>query len=212
MLLTMIEPYLLPGEHGVLVGITGSGKSVLSQAIIRRSNAPRVVIVDPKRMYTLPWRRDEQKVITSANGISKRDGIYIFRPNREDLLNPTIYDRVYERCLDLGGTFVYTDDVAGVEVRGEYPDTLQQALMIGRGLKVSCLNSVQRVHNVPLAVISESRKQYVFSIQMDRDKQRLREIIPNLDYYARSIKPKEYQFIYHRTGDMTSEIASVKLV
>lgn len=173
---TLAQLRLGRGERGAIVGQTGTGKSVLSKELIPPYG--RVCIIDPKRMFDypgIPVYEDPKRVWRD------KPDRFMFRPKATALTDLSQYDRIYEYCYTRGDYLVYTDDVVGIMDRSRYPHYLQVCYQMGRQKGVAMLSAFQRPCWLPLFLMSESCKFYIFRLTMQTDVSRVNEFLPGYD-------------------------------
>ena len=82
---------LQPGEHGIIIGKTGCGKSVLAKHLLQISTYKNLIIIDPKREF-----ESSGLVVTDKANI--RLSSFHFRPYETDLTNLSVYDTVLKNA------------------------------------------------------------------------------------------------------------------
>jgi energy-coupling factor transporter ATP-binding protein EcfA2 len=180
-------------ERGAIVGRTGCGKSRLAFNLIPLSG--NVAIIDPKRMFSYPG-------ITIYNSykeiLKRKPSRFIYRPNPDELDNIYCYDEVYRHVYEKGNFFVYTDEILGVLDKNRYPRYLKICYQLGREKGVACLSTFQRPASVPLFLLSESNKFYVFRLTLANDIKRVSQFLPG---YSGKLSDK-HTFMYYDDNDM----------
>lgn len=160
-------------ERAVLVGKTGSGKSTLARALL--VNCTNVIVLDTKREFTLPQARvidTYRKLPTGANPQP-----IIYRPcEAEDTL--ANYAALFRWLWKRGKTTIYIDEVSDVLVQGKQVLSEHKRLIKqGRSLKVRMITCTQRPRWVPLDILSESERYYMFRLLLDEDRKRMAEVM-----------------------------------
>jgi ABC-type dipeptide/oligopeptide/nickel transport system ATPase component len=168
-----------PTERGVIVGMTGSGKTVLAKQLLQCARS-HVVVYDAKGLIHWPGyaRYTSLRELTTLNkrDVENRPRI-IYAPNHFELDNPEVIDAFFSWIYNRKNTTLYVDEVYSV-VRGEsIPHYYNAVLTRGRELGISTISSTQRPKKIPQVVLSESENYYVFRLQLPQDRQRVREIV-----------------------------------
>lgn len=169
------ELTLKAGEHGAIVGRTGSGKTVLARAILPA--AGRLAIIDPKRAFKYP-----APVFDSIKQIKRqKPDRFIFRPRPDDLTNIALLDEVYRYVYENPPFTLYTDDVSGIVTIHKVPQYLRTCYMLGREKGISCLASFQRPSALPPFLMSEATNFYIFRLVVPADVKKVAEMVPGYD-------------------------------
>ena len=182
------------GEHGAIIGQTGTGKSVLARVII--GDVTRLLVIDPKGEFTLPNVEifDDPKQI-----IRKRIGRIIYRPKPSLLSDLDAYNRLYKWAYERGNILVYTDDVVGVIPKQSPPPYLKICYQMGRSRNVRCLSCYQRPFLVPLVLKSEVTKAYVFRLLVPQDVREVQSFVPG---YSPDKLETRYSFAFYDCNKM----------
>lgn len=175
--MTRLDPARLTiayGEHAIFLGQTGTGKTTLAKAIMWK--APNVVIADPKRTFRLPHVESWPVTYTEDIGdVSKYDSPYpiVYRPSFEYQRDDRFFDRFFRYCFERGNCIVYVDEVTRVTTRYKIGEEYERCLKLGRERRVGVWSASQRPVHVPLEVMTESTKWFVFNLMNPDDRDRV---------------------------------------
>lgn len=176
------------GHRGAIVGQTGTGKSVLARNILPKTG--NLIIVDPKGMFDYP----DMPVYTSISAIKfQKPKRFIFRYKPNDFGNIQKLNEVYKYAYDRGNTFVYTDDVIGIMDKTRYPKYLAICYQMGRQKNVTMLSTFQRPAWLPLFLMTECDKFYLFRVTMKEDINRINQIVGG---YSPDLLPNKHCFLH----------------
>jgi energy-coupling factor transporter ATP-binding protein EcfA2 len=163
------------GEHVLLAGMTGSGKTTLAQRML--SSCEHVIVIDTK--HELKWPGfGVTSDIDSAFTIDKKYGGYtIFRPR-------TVYqiEKVYARAYAEWGWTVYCDEVYQIGVsslgkRTNYPPAYSRCLTAGRTRGVTVWTGTQRPKYFPIFAVTESVHFFIFELGSADDRKDLYRMV-----------------------------------
>lgn len=186
------------GERGFIAGNSGSGKSTLSRylALVMASRQP-LVIIDPKNEIDIFKGRE---TVINKPGDIKNASVIRYVPSLDsDVV--TDVDVIMRACYNAGNIAIWIDELYAVcegATTGQSLNGLRAVLTRGRSKKVTFLGLAQRPAFLPMFCISETNKQYVFSLPLKNDRDRMAEIIGN-DSLLR-VLPK-YEFWYSETDE-----------
>lgn len=176
-------------DRAAFVGTTGSGKSTLAKALMW--GQPHVVVIDPKRTFTIPedflpghpsvtWDGETEQ----AGDITVSDpeaflegwngpGPLIYRPSVAEIADPDALDWFYFWILDRGNTLLYVDEVALAARATRAPRGLMACIQLGRERGVGTWCATQRPVSVPIIVISEAEHHFTFRLRHPDDRRRM---------------------------------------
>ena len=177
------------GEHVFITGRTGSGKTYLAKTLaIEASNTFNIIVHDTKgsaafddfRIYT---GLDE---LMSARDITK-PGIFVYRPRFQEL-NMEYYDPFYEWIYYRKNCIVLIDEAMQVCERvDKYPKFLKGIMTRGREYNIAAWVCTQRPKTLPLFLLSEATKFFVFELNLADDRRRLVEITGRKELMEREL-------------------------
>ncbi len=182
------------GEHAVFLGQTGTGKTTLAKAVMWKANNVR--IIDPKRTFRLPHLDTWPVTYTESIGEFERyDSPFpiVFRPTFELQRDDRFQDRFFGTCFERGNCIVYIDEVTRVTTRYKIGEEYERCLKLGRERGVGCWSASQRPVHLPLEVLTESTKWFVFNLMNPDDRDRVAGFIGN---QTKERQPQGHGFWY----------------
>lgn len=203
--------FLKPGQRGLLLGKTGSGKT--QNALFHLTNAPvfPVIIGDTKIEDAFFSLRDE------ANGISmeicnsydefervskyaKKDmpDYILVRPEAAEIIDGDSLDKYLQMMYrKFGPCFVYLDEVFNWHSGNKPLPGLMELLARGRSKKKTILMGNQRPSWIGRSCFTESDHFYIHRLLDERDKKTLDSVIPN---FSQMPNPPKYHFYHFDTS------------
>lgn len=170
------------GEHVFICGRTGSGKSVLEETYI--SGFRNAFILDTKGLFNwsmipdIPVYTNLEDLISDFNG---KNGKAIFRPNIFSM-DSEVYDNFFKWIYMRKNTAVGIDEVMSLYTNSTEPLFWHKALMTrGRELGINVFNCTQRPKTIPITLISECTHFFVFDLQIEADRKRMKEVVGNTE-------------------------------
>ncbi len=163
-------------EHSVLFGMTESGKTTLAEFLINayahRENVPFVVVLDTKGK--IKWKG--YHVITSFSQLieTKYEKV-IYYPNVHEQFDLEVLDNFFKWIFLRENTILYVDETSSVAESQKIPFHYKGCLARGRELNITVFSSTQRPKGIPAIIISESANKYVFRLQLEGDRKRVKE-------------------------------------
>jgi DNA helicase HerA-like ATPase len=186
-------------ERVFIVGTTGSGKTTLAKALLYGS--PNVIILDPKRTFTLPdtWKHE---TYTALREIENHRGpqTAIYRPTIDEL--ETGVEGFFEWVFERGNTLLYIDEVMRVTRATRIGRGYATCLQLGRERGVGVWSATQRPANIPLVVMTESEHYFVFRLRNIEDRRRIYDYTGHPEFLK--MPRDQYGFWYY--NDVTGRI------
>lgn len=203
-----IAPPYGSGEHGAVIGQTGTGKSVLSQYGLIPDKG-KLCIVDPKREFDYPG----VPIRTSPAEVRFwKDERFIYRPRKDLVYDYEAYNKVLQYCYDAKpdvylddkgkkrnrSFFIYVDDMVGILDKSAWPHFLKLCYHQGRSRGITMLSCFQRLSWVPQFLMSESKRFYVFALTLESDADKAASCMGEYDPYCFR---NNFEFVYKNIRD-----------
>jgi hypothetical protein len=192
------------GQRGIILGKTGSGKSVLAKRMIE-SYPGLIVIIDPKATF-----KYRSELVESAEDFKSAEGRVLTVRLDPDIKNQTEeYNKILKEVYYEGNTLLYIDELYGLsENNRTYPSYLNAIYTRGRELNITILAASQRPTWIPLFCLSESEYFYVFQLTMEKDRKRVAEIV-SPDFSEASTN-YDFRFARSDSSDQKTELLVLK--
>jgi ABC-type dipeptide/oligopeptide/nickel transport system ATPase component len=148
-------------QRVVIVGATGSGKTVLAKHFLERLN--RVLVVDPKHTFRL----DGFKIRRTLPALGQRWKM-IFRPGPSDDFE---MGDLFSRMFKIKNCTIYCDELATMSEKFPYAtEVLADIARTGRERHVSVWTALQRPRWVPRVFFTEAESIFIFNLRGEDDR------------------------------------------
>ena len=191
--------HLLQDEHLFIAGRTGTGKTFLVHTLaneIADKAKASVFVHDTKgtdifNNYQIFERLSD---LMRAKEVEEA-GIYVYRPCFEEL-EEEYYDEFYKWVYNRKNCIVIIDEAMQVcENPKKFPKFLKAILTRGREYNIAAWVCTQRPKTLPLFLLSEASKFFIFELNLKDDRQRIMEITGRDEFLDRELC--EYCFHYY---------------
>jgi energy-coupling factor transporter ATP-binding protein EcfA2 len=174
-------------EHAFIAGATGCGKSELAQWLINDPGKKYSIVYDPKHSETITEWRNQTFIYSWQELKRSKDRRIVYRPSLEayrgadgKLTNEAEDERCQEEFFQYvfitKRRRVYVDEVSAL-LGGSNPNYyLKGCLTRGRELGISTVCATQRPVSIPIIMMSESTKKYVFRLEWPDDQERMEKL------------------------------------
>lgn len=192
-------------EHAFICGLTGSGKSELTQWIVRDRFKKNSIVYDPKHSPTITRWQGQTYIYSWSELVRSRERRIVYRPSKKlywkdgKLISEAKdLDRIEEFFAFIYGrgyTRLVIDESAALPGGTNPSQYLELCITQGRELGISCVCLTQRPSRIPLIMMSEARRIYFFRLNMEEDMLRLAKITGISIERQRALR--EFQFYMH---------------
>lgn len=186
-------------QRMLIVGTTGSGKSVLEQHLLRLYS--RTVVVDPKQTLGSGERGGGHlsgyalaKTPMQLATLARRHKHVQYRPDVK-YQNLGDYERVFDWVYRRGQMVLGIDELYDVHEWNRPPASLRRILTSGRELGLGFIGCTQRPRGIDRRIITESEVFAVFHLRDEEDRRYLRSRIgpgrlpAYAFWYTRDVEP-----------------------
>lgn len=156
------------GDHLIFCGTTGSGKSYLAQEMLK--NYERYFIFDTHGSLKLD---NAIKIIEPMNLEKKLRAFDKIRyVPRLEYRTKAHFNAVFKTLMTnkyAKNRIIYIDEIYHLGFGQSFPDWLSRGISTARQKKISIWTSSQRPSNIPMAILTESRRIYLFYLSYAED-------------------------------------------
>ncbi len=197
-----------PGEHALIVGQNGSGKTAFACWMLERLEQAPVLIFDTKIEPKFSKFPASVIVETMEEALKYKDDVevdyIVIRPPVDFMREPKLLDEMlWFAYQHFQGCPVYIDEAYTFHVNGRAGPGLVALLTRGRSRGISTIISTQRPVLLSRFCITEAKLIYIFKLTDKADKKRLDDVVPN---YSDMPNPVKYGFYFYETTDMDEPI------
>lgn len=182
-----------PGEHCLLVGQNGSGKTAFACWLLERLEQAPVLIFDTKIEPKFSKFQACKIVETMAEAIELKDDItvdyIVVRPPVHFMREPKLLDEMlWDAYEHFKHSPVYIDEAYTFHINGRAGPGLVALLTRGRSRGISTIISTQRPVLLSRFCVTEAKKLYIFKVTDKADRKRLEDVIPNFSSMKQPVK------------------------
>lgn len=185
------------GQHIVFVGATGSGKTFLASKMLEHYD--RYFLIDTQDSLDL-----EGKIIREPERLSWWIRIYdrIRYVPKPEYLDGAYFNYVFKQLLESSTKkrkrprVIYIDEIYHIGYGAGFPVWLPKSITTARQRGLSFWITAQRPRNIPVPVLSEASKIYVFYLNKEDD-------IKYIASFARSDKKLLEKTLFEQEDDFS---------
>jgi hypothetical protein len=203
------------GEHDVIVGQNGSGKTAFACWLLERVPIAPIIVYDTKdepKFKKLPASVLVETMEEAHKHIENMSCDYIIvRPPVELMGEPKMLDdMLWYHYIHFKHCPAYIDEAYTFQTgQGRAGRGLLALLTRGRSRGIGTIISTQRPVRLDRACITEAKKVYVFRLTDTADKKRLDDVIPN---FSKEPNPVKHGFYFFQSGmESPVEMKPIKL-
>lgn len=173
------------GKHLVFAGTTGSGKTYLAERML--VNYDSYFAIDTQDSLNLEAVKVTNPEFLRLKLLAFKKIRYVPKP---EYLNKTSWDYVFRELLNFSSKkkqrpkVVYIDEIYHVGYGAGFPSWLPKAITTARQRKLSFWISTQRPSQIPMPILSECSKFFIFYLGYEED-------IKKMSKFSRDDKLKE---------------------
>lgn len=189
-------------DRALIVGQTGSGKTHFAKWLLTKLNRP-VVVYDTKHERGFDDFAIISHNIKSALNAARRHSISVYRPPSDRIadLNMLNSDLEYHFLYGSGVT-AYIDEIYSFHKTLNPVLGLRRLLTQGRSKDIGVIMSTQRPSQISTFSLSESDYFYIFTLNNEKDVDKLDGYIPGLNDV---LMPKKGSYQFHFYNAAKSE-------
>lgn len=192
------------GQHALIIGKTGSGKSELLKNLALSSDCPVIIIDSKKDDAFFKLAKDKQKLLIAKSYeqavkfLKRKYDFLIIRPSDYEISNPTALDNylylIYEKTKNVD---IFIDELYQFHNgAGRCGKGLTALLTRGRSQNQSLIGCTQRPAFISHFLYSESTHFFLYRLNLESDKKTVRGFIPNL---GKDYDIEKYFFYYYNS-------------
>ena len=181
------------GEHIVFCGTTGSGKTFLAKEMLKRyekiflfdthnglGDVEGIKITSPLNIEKKLRSFDKIRYVPDLKYRSKNWFNYVIK---------TLMTSKYGR-----GRVIYIDEIFHLGFGQSFPDWLSKGISTARQKKISIWTCSQRPTNVPMSILTESRRVYIFYLSYMEDLKKLSKFTRDEKRFLKEIESLAYDY------------------
>jgi hypothetical protein len=195
-------------QHAFIAGATGSGKSELLQWLTNDPGKPYSIVYDPKHSETIGEWRNQTFIYSWQELKRSKERRIVYRPSLEAYRGADgklTNEAEDERCQEEFFQYVYitkrrrlvVDEVSAL-LGGTNPNYyLKGCLTRGRELGISTVCATQRPVSIPITMMSEAQKKYVFRLEWPDDQERMEKLTGGRITVEMQAQLHDFEFYYY---------------
>lgn len=162
-------------DRAVLIGATGSGKTVLAQYLVEDNEKRNSVVYNnkPSDRILETWTKTQRNIENFQELETAEEERLIYTPPLKETLSQDLQDEFFGWIYERRYTRLYIDEATSLRGGVNPSYYLQACLCRGRERGISTIVATQRPARVPLIITSEAEHFYIFRLNKLGDRQRV---------------------------------------
>jgi hypothetical protein len=194
------------GEHLAFLGTTGSGKSVLAEQLLNRFE--NYFAIDTQNSLTLPG----SVKITNPKNLSLKLKWYkkIRYVPSPDYMNREAWNFVFYQLSASSSKqkpkprIVYIDEIYHTGYGASFPQELPKLATTGRQKKLSLWISTQRPSMIPIPLLTECKRLYVFYLKYTEDIKKIGKLARGITL-TKELEDIKLDFSFYEINGITGD-------
>lgn len=195
-------------QHAFIAGATGSGKSELAQYLINDPGKPYSVVYDPKHSETIGEWRNQTFIYSWGELVRSKERRIVYRPSLQEyraadgkLTNEAedarCQEEFFQYVFRTKRRRLYVDEVSAL-LGGVNPNFFMKGCLTrGRELGISTVCATQRPVSIPIIMMSEASKFYIFQLNWPDDQERMEKLTGDRITVEMQRELKLFEFYYY---------------
>lgn len=180
------------GERAIIIGATGSGKTVMARALLRE--VPRLVVLDPKgtlgKWGLEEWNEETQERLYERERVRVRVALEGGRDFEK------FWESVLQEVYEATDLVVYVDEASGIIDSTKPGPWLNSVWTRGREFNETGIAATQRPRNIPRIFLTEAEHYFVFTLRHPEDRKYVAGFAPELEEKV----PHKHGFWYYNVN------------
>lgn len=196
------------GERTLIVGQTGSGKSVFEHWLLARHESAPIVIYDTKEEPKFETLKNSRiaETLNQVNELLDEPSVdyIIFRPHVSIVSDPhALDDLLYYHYSNWRDVSAFIDEITSFHNNGRAGNGLVGLLTRGRSRGITTVMASQRPRWLSTFALTESQKYYIFKLVDKKDRDRVGDVVPD---FSKMKQPPKYHFYFFEHGMEKAEL------
>jgi len=161
----------------LVVGRSGSGKTTFTTNYLWNSFSPKIrkIFIDPKHEAGyIHYDIINTNCKELESDLNKYNNI-LYMPSDVTIQD---FDKLCSLCYNKGNIVLFIDESAFYCTSSSMPKNYRKLMIMGRSRGIGVVNTTQRPHGVNQLLISEAEHLFIFNLNLKRDKDKLKAMIP----------------------------------
>lgn len=189
----------IEGEHALIFGLTGFGKSYLIARLARLRT--HTTVHDAKGSFAAPGMKRFTSLSKLVNAKPEKVPRSIYAPSRTELRDQGAQEAYFEWVYSRGNTTCIVDELTAVATtRTDIPDALFDCYARGREFGIEVWGCTQEPVWIPSITITQARNRYAFYVASLVHQKKVAGVMPGLSV-DEILGLEKQQFHFYREGE-----------